>query len=871
MVRTLHLLLVCMVLLTWDAMAQQVTINYSDASGVQNDIIQVDVTANGFTDVRNFNFVTKWDDSLLEFESIQNVNAVFPSSEISFGTPDITGNADRATCLFFQVGTTNYTLAPTDVLFSIRLRVLTSNCVNTTVDTLDSFPRNSFFIDNGGQVVTVLPQVDDGVAELNPCTTTGDNVLAAEDVVGQPNSEVCVPITAKDMSDLGGFNGLLANFDASVLTYNRVENKTAPEGSPLVNSNNAANGELTLIYTYTDNQGNGLTTDSTVLFCLCFTVIGDCETTTPVTLSEAGNFNISNSNGDDIDHSLSNGSVSINCCSATATVTHVDCFGGSTGSITLATDGCANISSVTWTNTTQEGLQITNLEAGSYDATISYDGGAASTTIQNIVVLGPDAAITAQADITKILNGGDGAIALTVSGGTPPYSYSWSNGEMTKDINDLNEGGYSVTITDSKNCVATFGPFAVATAPNISGVVTNVTCFGSSTGAVDISVSGGAVPYTYDWSCNGTISSEGDITGLQAGSCTVTVTDASGCAMSRTFEVAGPSSALTASVGQVFDDNNNDGNGSISLDVNGGWGDYTYNWMDAQGQSYSGSNPLTGLFGGSYSVTVTDGGGCSVMLSNINVAGLRVVATSIQGVQCFGDNNGAIDILVIGGSGTYSYDWSCNGTVDSDGNISGLTSGECTVTVTDMLQNRQAEATFTVPGSTEALSVTLATTCETNQDGAAATTVVGGLAPYSYTWNTTPVQTTAALSGLTAGSYGVVVRDSLGCEVMALGTVDRCDMQECFTAMDVITPNNDGQNDFFIIDCAPNTPNRLRIFTRWGEEVISFTNYQNDWNGLDESGNLVDEDTYMWVLETTPSPGNTILHKGAVSVIYELR
>lgn len=854
-------------------MAQQVTIKYSDDSGDQNDIIQIDVTANGFTDVRNFNFITKWDDSLLEFESVENINSSFPSTEISFGTPDNTGFSDRVTCVFSQVGTIDYTLSPSDIIFSIQFKVLTSACVNTTIDTLNTFPRNAFFINNGSQVVNVSPMVNSGEAELNPCMMgSGENIIAVESVVGQPNTEVCVPITVKDMNDLGGFNGLVLNFDPNALTYNRVENKTAPEGSPLINSNNANIGELTMIYSYVDNNGDGITSDSTVLYCLCFTVVGDCETMTPLTLDEANSFNIANSDGNPIDHEFEDGSVSINCCSATATVTPVACFGENTGSITLTPDGCANITSVTWTNTSQTGLQITNLGAGTYDATITFDGGSSSTTITGVEVGGPTAALSASADITKIVNGNDGAIDLTVSGGTPSYTYQWSNGQTMEDISNLGEGNYSVTVTDANDCSEVFGPFAVATAPRITGVVSNVTCAGTATGSVDISVTGGAVPYSYTWSCDGVVSTDGDISGLSAGTCTVTVTDAANCSSTMEFTISGPANGpLVATVNQVTDDAGNNGNGAISLNVSGGWGDYSYTWQDEFNETYPDQNPLTGLFGGSYSVTVTDGGGCETVIMNIMVAGLRVVATDIQGVQCFGDNNGAIDIVVIGGSGVYSYDWSCNGTIDDDGNISGLTSGPCTVTVTDMMQNRQAIATFVVPGSTAALDVSVSSTCVTSLDGTASATVTGGLAPYTFNWNTTPQQTTSTISDLSAGSYAVLVRDSLGCEVMGLTQVASCDMEECFEAMDVITPNEDGKNDFFIIDCATTTNNRLRIFTRWGEEVISFTNYQNDWNGVDEGGNLVNEDTYMWVLETYPSPGNTVVYKGAVSVIYELR
>ncbi|MCP9754944.1 adhesin, partial [Lacihabitans sp. CCS-44] len=94
------------------------------------------------------------------------------------------------------------------------------------------------------------------------------------------------------------------------------------------------------------------------------------------------------------------------------------------------------------------------------------------------------------------------AIDLTVSGGTSPYTYNWSNTATTQDLTGLAAGTYSVTITDANGCQttasATITQPAAALAQSLTQ--TNVLCFGNSTGAIDLTVSGGTSPYTYNWS-----------------------------------------------------------------------------------------------------------------------------------------------------------------------------------------------------------------------------------------------------------------------------------------------------------------------------------------------------------------------------------
>src|SRR5690606_15582324 len=150
-------------------------------------------------------------------------------------------------------------------------------------------------------------------------------------------------------------------------------------------------------------------------------------------------------------------------------------------------------------------------------------------TIDDIVITEPDE-IDAQFSATNVTCFGadDGAVDLTVAGGTAPYSFIWSNGATTEDVTDLPAGTYSVTITDANLCTVTIDDIVITEPDEIDAQfsATNVTCFGADDGAVDLTVAGGTAPYSFIWSNGATTE---DVTDLPAGTYSVTITDANLC------------------------------------------------------------------------------------------------------------------------------------------------------------------------------------------------------------------------------------------------------------------------------------------------------------------------------------------------------
>ncbi|MES2701554.1 MAG: Ig-like domain-containing protein, partial [Bacteroidota bacterium] len=453
---------------------------------------------------------------------------------------------------------------------------------------------------------------------------------------------------------------------------------------------------------------------------------------------------------------------------ATATGTNISCNGGANGSVDLTVSGGSSSYTYNWSNgaTTQD---LSGIGAGSYSVVVSDAFGCSATA--SAAVTQPSAALNASASTTANVscNGGsNGAIDLTISGGTTSYNYSWSNGATSEDLTGLSAGAYNVTVTDANGCTATASATVTQPSSALNASVTgfaNISCNGGSNGSIDLAVSGGAGTYTYNWSNGATTQ---DITGVTAGTYSVTVTDANSCIATAAATLTQPSAAISASAATTANVLCNGGsNGAISLTVSGGAGSYVYSWSNG-----ATTQNISGIAAGSYSVTVTDANGCTdVAFATVTqpVIALAASATTISNVTCNGGSNGSIDLTVSGGTGTYTYGWSNDATGQD---LGGLPAGTYTVTVTDANGcTATASATVTEPAS--ALSASAATTsnvsCHGGANGAIALSVSGGTASYTYNWSNGA--TTQNLSGLSAGSYSVTVTDASGCSATASATV----------------------------------------------------------------------------------------------------
>jgi hypothetical protein len=289
---------------------------------------------------------------------------------------------------------------------------------------------------------------------------------------------------------------------------------------------------------------------------------------------------------------------------------------------------------------------------------------------------------------------------------------------------------------------------------------TPVSCNGGTDGTATATATGNLVPVTYLWSNGETTAS---ITGLVAGTYTVTVTETPTCTAVAAYTVTEPL-AMDAACSKTDATTIGGAEGTASVIATGGTAPYTYLWSNGQTTA-----SITGLTAGTYTVTVTDLNGCTaICMVTVQEPGCNLSATATgTDVSCNGGNNGTATATAIGNLVPVTYLWS-NG--ETTASITGLVAGTYTVTVTET-PTCTAVAAYTVTeplAMDAACSKTDATTIG-GADGTASVIATGGTAPYTYLWSNG--QTTASITGLTAGTYTVTVTDLNGCTAICMVTV----------------------------------------------------------------------------------------------------
>ncbi len=361
---------------------------------------------------------------------------------------------------------------------------------------------------------------------------------------------------------------------------------------------------------------------------------------------------------------------------ANTSKTDVSCNGGSNGTATVSTSGGTGPYSYSWAPSGGTNATATGLGAGNYTVTITDFNGCQIT--RSVTINQPTTLIASTAQNNVTCNGGsNGSAAVSASGGTPGYSYLWSNGATTSTITGLTAGNYSVTITDANACQITrdFTINQPAASLTANASKTDVSCNGGNNGTASVSTSGGTGPYYYSWSPSG--GTNATATGLGAGNYTVTITDFNGCQITRSVTINQPT-ALTANQSQTDVSCNGGSNGTATVVASGGTGPYTYSWSPSGGTAAT----ATGLTAGNYAVTVTDFNGCQIT-TNYTItqpSPISISATTITNAGCTG-NIGEITVEVSGGEGAYTYSWAPSG--GTGATASGLAPGTYTVTVTD--------------------------------------------------------------------------------------------------------------------------------------------------------------------------------------------
>lgn len=362
----------------------------------------------------------------------------------------------------------------------------------------------------------------------------------------------------------------------------------------------------------------------------------------------------------------------------------------------------------------------------------------------------------------------DGRIVATAMGNRRPFAFALDGVlNATGTWVNLAAGTYRVMVTDTVGCQDSIDVLLREPEPLLTTIVVSegISCFQAGDGVLAASMQGGTLPYTYTWN---NVPGDSLLTNVIPGGYLLRVTDGNGCTGQAQLTVTQPSPLTVLTATTSSRNCTGPPNGSITFNAIGGTANYTYAWNDPNiGNT---GNP-TGLEAGSYAVTLTDAGGCTLTQNfTIQLEAAVVVQGEETDIGCFGENTGSITTSVEVGSAPFEFTWAGPGNPVGNEAITNLVAGVYVVTVTDG-RGCQDSLRFTVdqPSAIMGRAAVTPVGCNDLASGALNWTGSGGSLPYTFSWSNG--STTEDITELTAGEYTVVVTDGNGCNFTETYTV----------------------------------------------------------------------------------------------------
>ena len=504
--------------------------------------------------------------------------------------------------------------------------------------------------------------------------------------------------------------------------------------------------------------------------------------------------------------------------------TNLTCYNNNTGYAIIDTvTGGTSPYNYEWSNS-ETTLGIINLSAGTYSVTVTDNHNC--YLVDSVEITQPDS-FNVSANISPTYCAQNlGNIDLTVSGGTPTYTYQWNNPSDTiynsldsNYIDTLAEGSYFVTITDLNSCQYT-NYYEISNIP--AGTITildslNLTCYNDNSGKIIAQITGGNPTYNFEWIKDASIIQQGSVASnidsilnISAGVYTISVSDTNNCVSTKNITITQPDS-LQGTYNYIDNACAGETNAYIYASISGGTPNYTYNWSNGLT-----TDSITGLVSGEYILTLTDINSCQIIDTiNIKEPNELILTNTINNVLCFGEENGEIHLNISGGTPEYTIEW--DNSQSQAVNLIGLGAGIYQVTITDSLGCSQSNTiTISQPEPYNVSSSVNSITCYAYADGAINLNVDGATSPYTYSWNTG--DTTNTLSGLDVGQYIVNITDSNNC--VYADTINISQPDSIYVTDSVYYENNLGQ---------------ITVTTYGGTP-----SYTYDWNNGETSQNNLD-------------------------------
>ncbi|HHH54589.1 MAG TPA: T9SS type A sorting domain-containing protein, partial [Bacteroidetes bacterium] len=451
------------------------------------------------------------------------------------------------------------------------------------------------------------------------------------------------------------------------------------------------------------------------------------------------------------------------------------CFDGKNGKISLFVSG--GIPPYTYKWSTGDTLSTTeNLKSGDYYCTIT-DKNLCYQVYGPIVLKNPEplTSIILAKDNVTCEGEENGLIEIKTTGGTPPYSFIWTNERgdylnFNDDIYNLKAGIYSLSIVDSKGCHKNLDSIEIETIDSfklITDSINHVKCSGSNDGYIQVSGANGYGNYYYYW--NNGESLTNNIDSLFAGTYSVTATDDLGCkAILDNIEVQNLNIPVDVNI-SLLDSLRcyGDSNASLIATVNSQHSPYDYNWSAGSKRiKIHSQDTLTGLGAGFFNVTVTDNKGCIGTSEDIEIiqpSQIQITDVDVDEILCFDDNNGRISLDITGGVPEYNVFW--NDSMHIGEEIIKLKAGTYRCTITDQ-NNCKIESNDIILNQPDDISVTIISNPahKNYADGSAKLLIQGGVSPYEIDWGANANnQTGNEAINLSSGGYDVTITDFNGC------------------------------------------------------------------------------------------------------------
>lgn len=569
------------------------------------------------------------------------------------------------------------------------------------------------------------------------------------------------------------------------------------------------------------------------------------------------------------------------CCdtknkiNTTSAITNLKCFEIPIGAISVSViTNPLLTTSYTW-NTGSTTNSLNSLAAGDFSVTVSNN---ICDTVLTYKVTQPSE-IVIDTIITKpTCNGGiDGAIQLSVKGGTTPYKYVWFNGNTTDKVSNLPVGNYAVTLTDNNGCTRFLNiplrELELILDPVVQAI-TSPSCNGFKNGKIVVSIANGRPPYQYDFNDGKGFVSANILDNIGAGNYIVDVLDANGCRGKFNFAVAEPTPlVLDLDTTNVSCFGLKDG--SLEAFISGGVGNYVLKW----------SNGITGLSNpdlpaGAYTVTATDGNGCIIRATGTitQPPQLFLAVTDVKNVICFGGNNGSISILGSGGTPGYKYSLN-NGTYQTDTTFKNLLAGNYTLTVQDSLGCRTTVTARIFEPEQLVADAGRDTTVELGYAVWLKATYTPKNRIVTFDWspkdlieNCLGTCQRVEVAPLKSTYFIVTVTDQSGCIATDKVLVNVTKTRPVYIP-NAISPNHDGNNDKFTVYSNISAKNIkiMKIFNRWGSLVFEAKDFPPNeerfgWDGY-FNGRELPPDVFAYYIELEFIDGEVVPYKGDITII----